>query len=87
MLTPCEIQTLGNVICMILGAVFAGMRAGRCTHIKTLCFSCDREILPGPGERRERRDSRSDRRDSISTDVMPQTMTHHTPLPGTDYAI
>lgn len=40
----CELQTLGNVICMILAAFFAGVRMSRCRTISSSCFTCERDI-------------------------------------------
>ena len=41
----CELQTLGNVVVMILAAVFTGIRLSRCTVVKSICFTCERSVV------------------------------------------
>jgi len=45
MLNGCDLQALGNVIVMILAALFTGLRMSRCTKIETLCFKCQRDVV------------------------------------------
>ena len=44
-MNTCELQTFGNVVVMILAAVFAGIRMSRCTLVKTTCFTCERDVV------------------------------------------
>jgi hypothetical protein len=44
-MTPCELQTIGNISVMIIAALFAGIRMSRCRRIQTPCFECDRTIV------------------------------------------
>jgi len=50
-MTPCELQTIGNISVMIIAAIFAGIRMSRCRKIKTPCFECDRNIVGESVER------------------------------------
>ena len=44
-MSTCELQTFGNVIVMILAAIFTGIRMSRCTLVKTICFTCERDVM------------------------------------------
>lgn len=44
-MNTCELQTFGNVVVMILAAIFTGIRMSRCTMVKTTCFTCERDVI------------------------------------------
>ena len=45
MINSCDLQTWGNVIVMIIAAVFTGIRMSRCKNIDTICCKCERELV------------------------------------------
>lgn len=41
----CDLQAFGNVLVMIIAAIFGGIRMSRCKYIETPCWKCQRELV------------------------------------------